>query len=96
MLTPRLVGLPIIARLEIHSVPAHTAIIVTEAVVAAARIGTLNTWVFIPPATTVTAAGLSVNVKPVYTPSSIVASTVADVPPVLLNVIINDMVSPPT
>jgi hypothetical protein len=87
---------PLSARLEIASVPVHVAVIVTAAAVALARMGILKTCVFVPPATTSTAAGFAVRVKPVYAPSSIVASTVALVPPVLLKVTVSDMVSPPT
>ncbi len=96
MFTRRLFGPPLIARLEIASLPVHDAAIVTAAVAAAAMIGMLNTCVFVPPAATATAAGLSVRVKPVYAPWPSVASTVALVPPVLLKVIVSDMVSPPT
>jgi hypothetical protein len=87
---------PLIARLDIASVPVHDAVIVTAAVDALARIGMLNTCVFVLLAATVMAEGLSDKVKPVYAPSSIVASTVALVPPVLLNVIVSVMVIPPT
>jgi hypothetical protein len=65
-------------------VPVHDAVIVTAAVDAPDKIGTLNTCVFVPLAATDTAAGFADKSSPVYTPSSIVASTVADVPPVLL------------
>ncbi|MEX2681694.1 MAG: hypothetical protein Q6373_008840, partial [Candidatus Sigynarchaeota archaeon] len=88
MFTARLFGPPLIDRDEIASVPVHVAAIVTADVVALAKMGTLNTCVFVLPAFTVTAAGFADKSKPVYAPSSIVASTVADVPPVLLNVIV--------
>jgi hypothetical protein len=96
MFTLTVFGPPFIARPEIASVPVHNAVIVTEAVAAAAIMGTLNTCVFVPPAATAIAAGFAVKVKPVYAPSSIVASTVADVPPVLLKVIVSVKVWPAT
>ncbi len=65
MFTMRLFGPPLIVRPEIASVPVHDAAIVTADVAAAARIGMLNTCVFVPLAATVTAAGFAVMVKPV-------------------------------
>ncbi len=96
MFTMRLFGPPLITRVEIASVPVHDAAIVTAAVVAAARIGMLNTCVFVPPAATTTAAGFADKSKPVYAPWLSVASTVALVPPVLLKVIVSVKVWPAT
>ncbi len=96
MFTLTVFGPPIIARLVIASLPVHDAVIVTAAVAAAARIGMLNTCVFVPPAATTTAAGFADKSKPVYAPWLSVASTVALVPPVLPNVIVSVMVIPAT